>query len=51
MHHVLVQINKRLFDRSQRDGVVATLECLERNGGPDALAAIKAKVPSYTSCM
>ena len=44
---LLVQINKHDTNRALRDAVRATLEALEVNGGPQAGALLRAKLPSY----
>ena len=44
---ILIQINKKAFNRKYSIKIQETLSILDVNGGPDAKALIKAKVPIY----
>jgi hypothetical protein len=48
LHALLVQINKKAFVGKFREPITATLSALEANGGPEALATIRSKVPTYS---
>ncbi len=50
LKELLIQIAKKAFVAKHRDAVWDTLMCLEQNGGRDALALIKLKVPTYNAC-
>ena len=50
LKELLIQIAKKAFVAKHRDKVWDTLMCLEENGGRDALAMIKLKVPTYNAC-
>ncbi|GLD99828.1 hypothetical protein PINS_up023089 [Pythium insidiosum] len=43
------QIHRKLLTKQLRSPVEETLATLERNGGKEALAIIRAKIPTYTS--
>lgn len=43
------QLAKKALDARAKDAVWRTLQILEEAGGPEAYAAIKRKVPTYTS--
>ena len=45
----LVPLSKRLNDPSLRDKITKTLQTVETNGGRDATAVIKSKIPTYNS--
>ena len=45
----LVPLSKRLNDPSIRDKITKTLQTVETNGGRDATAVIKSKIPTYNS--
>ena len=45
----LVPLSKRLSDTVFRDDVLKLLQTVETNGGKDATAVIKAKIPTYNS--
>ena len=49
LHFFLQSINKRSFNLKYKERVFDLLRTLETNGGPDALAEIKKKVPTYMS--
>ena len=49
LHFFLQSINKRSFNLKYKERVFDLLRTLEANGGPDALAEIKKKVPTYMS--
>ncbi|XP_065828034.1 PACRG-like protein [Oscarella lobularis] len=46
---LLSPISKRMLEKDMRDCVASTLQQLEVNGGKDALAVIKLKIPTYSS--
>ena len=47
----MMQLHKHAFSRAEgvAEAIATTLQCLEENGGADALKQIKAKVPAYCS--
>ena len=47
--NLLVPLSGRMLKAKWRDSVTSALQTLEQNGGPDAGAAIKKKIPTYTS--
>jgi hypothetical protein len=49
LDHLVIQVNKKAFDAKLKEDVMTTLQVLDSNGGPDALAIIKSKVPTYVS--
>ena len=49
LHFFLQSINKRSFNLKYKERVFDLLRTLESNGGPEALAEIKKKVPTYMS--
>jgi hypothetical protein len=44
---LLVPINRHDSNKAQRENVRATLAALEVNGGPNAAATLRSKLPSY----
>eukprot|EP00906_Rhabdomonas_costata_P012569 RCo018100 len=48
VHHFLSALNKRYFDRKQREPVERLLNTFEQNGGSEISKLIKAKIPTYT---
>lgn len=46
---LLGQLARKALDPKLRDDVTLTLQQLEENGGPEAFAVIKSKVPTYTT--
>lgn len=51
LHIVVVQMNKRNSDRDLAPTILKAMQTLEEMGGPEALAVIKSKVPTYCSVM
>ena len=49
LHFFLQSINKRSFNLKYKERVFDLMRTLESNGGPEALAEIKKKVPTYMS--
>ena len=49
LHFFLQSINKRSFNLKYKERVFDLMRILETNGGPEALAEIKKKVPTYMS--
>ena len=49
LHFFLQSINKRSFNLKYKERVFDLMRTLEQNGGPEALAEIKKKVPTYMS--
>ena len=49
LHFFLQSINKRSFNLKYKERVFDLLRTLESNGGPEALAEIKKKIPTYMS--
>lgn len=45
----LVPLSKRLTDTALRDDITKVLQTIETNGGKDATAVIKSKIPTYNS--
>ncbi|GBG30543.1 PACRG-like protein [Hondaea fermentalgiana] len=48
MGALLIQINKKSFERKYKDAIFDTLVALDANGGPAAAKLIKAKVPCFS---
>ncbi|DAZ99392.1 TPA: hypothetical protein N0F65_005294 [Lagenidium giganteum] len=46
---IMQQIHRKLLTKQFRTQVEETLSVLERNGGKEALAIIRSKIPTYTS--
>mmetsp|Transcript_4636 Transcript_4636/g.5237 ORF Transcript_4636/g.5237 Transcript_4636/m.5237 type:complete len:224 (-) Transcript_4636:1422-2093(-) len=46
---LLAPIGKKMTEKAYRDKAVETLNTVEEQGGPDALAIIKTKIPTYSS--
>lgn len=49
MGALLIQINKKSFERSFKEVIFETLLALDANGGPAASRLIKAKVPCFSN--
>jgi hypothetical protein len=46
---LLAPLGRKMFDRAVSGPILDALQRLEMNGGPDALQAIKTKIPTYGS--
>jgi len=48
MGAILIQINKKAFERKFKSSIFETLMALDQNGGPEAAKVIKGKVPCFS---
>lgn len=49
VHLIMGSLSAKMANKATREKVIATLNIIEMAGGPDALKAIKQKIPAYAS--